>query len=232
MENSNNQIIGKTAEDDLEVISDDDSDSDIDFNIECLGITSLQGTGEYLFNSNAISSYRDNLQRFIEPAHKGTLESAGPLASSVTNADPEPSASHDKRREIEDSAIFEFRDQISSRKNESSSDSDYEGQTKAIPVEVAPFEHSSDSTPNPGSESLQQSSPSHDEPLDGSIDIVPMSTQLTKWITDRLWPPSNGLQRIWYLCVSFGLVGFFPKGNSDAYSCFLCCVGLWSTYVY
>lgn len=34
----------------------------------------------------------------------------------------------------------------------------------------------------------------------GQIELL--STRVTKWVTNTLWPPSKGSQRIWYLCVS------------------------------
>lgn len=52
-------------------------------------------------------------------------------------------------------------------------------------------------------ESLASSSQIQDYRMPRERDSV--ATWVAKWLTDTLWPPSNGYKRIWYFCVSGSL---------------------------
>lgn len=72
--------------------------------------------------------------------------------------------------------------------------------------EVHQAEHTLEQTSIPGPDLSGEPSSSPDETHHMSEEIVPSFTRLTKWVTDRIWPTPDGLQRIWYLCVSLSLV--------------------------
>lgn len=78
--------------------------------------------------------------------------------------------------------------------------------------ELHEAEHTFEQTSIPSTDISGEPPFSPDETHRTSEEIVPTLTRLNKWITDKLWPTPDGLQRIWYLCV--GLI-VIPQSKSD-----------------
>lgn len=72
--------------------------------------------------------------------------------------------------------------------------------------EVHQAEHTLEQTSTPSPDLSVEPSSSPVETHHMSEEIVPTLTRLTKWVTDKVWPTPDGLQRIWYLCVSLSLI--------------------------
>ncbi|KAL1853897.1 hypothetical protein Daus18300_011639 [Diaporthe australafricana] len=196
-------VIDHNTGDDLEDSTDEDSESNVDSREQSSNAAVLRATGDYLVTSQAFSAYKHRLHQFIHPSHQKEQESVGSLARSATIADPLPTgtASQNKTSEIDESGLMSSQRRSESPRQIPSNNGD-EGQDKVMPAEVLRAEHKSDFTSDSRMERLQEFSPSNsqDQNLDISEEIFSVSKRLTQWITDRIWPPPAGSQRIWYLC--------------------------------
>lgn len=186
--------------------TDDSSDEDSENGSDCHGASqsasSLQATGNFLVTSQAFLSYKQRLHEFISPPHENKDENAGALAHFVPKHDSQLAPHHEK-----DHGDGELNLELSEEgvsKDDALEKGEFERKKKAASVESPSVARGSDIDINPTSESLDEVSSSNTQQLglDLSVVEIPLSTRVTKWITDRLWPPPEGSQRIWYLCVS------------------------------
>lgn len=137
-----------------------------------LDMTSLQAIGEYFVTSQAFSQYKQRLRQFLHPDQ-------GKEHGSAEARD----AHHDRAENPDD-------DQIEGTRNRAE---EYLAERRADDTW-------SEATPENFQEPSARSSQVSGRRMPWERDSF--ATWVTKWVTDTLWPPSKGSQRIWYLCVS------------------------------
>lgn len=171
-------------EDDQEGLESEGSEVEDVQDQPSLDMSSLQAIGEYFVTSQAFSQYKQRLHRFLHPDHGKEDKSADVQA-----------AHHDRK--------------------EHRMDAPRTVEPGAKTFTDTGTEHSLDDqnewTRNQADERLSEHKGNFQESLPGSSRMqgcrMPwerdsFSTWVAKWVTDILWPPSNGYQRMWYFCVS------------------------------
>lgn len=156
-----------------------------------LDMTSLQAIGEYFVTSRAFSQYKQRLHQFLHPDHEDKGEST---AVQGTNSNQEARVL-DAPRPIEPGLTDTGTDDSLECQHQGTRDQ----------VEEHLDEHRADGMQNVSmSEDLHASL--HSSPqIEGRPMLMErnsLATWIAKWVTDTLWPPSKGSQRIWYFCVS------------------------------
>lgn len=182
--------------------SDEDSENGSDGHGASQSASSLQETGNFLVTSKAFLSYKQRLHKFILPTHENKNETAAHLAHIVLKHDSQLAPHHGKGQVNEESKLELPEHEV--WKDESPDPDGFGSQRKAVSVESSPVARGSGLDTNPASESFDEglSGTTQDPRFDLSVVTLLLSTRVNKWITDRLWPPRKGSQRIWYLCVS------------------------------
>lgn len=154
-----------------------------------LDMKSLQAIGEYFVTSWAFSQYKQRLHRFLHPEQKKEDESTGAQGTKSRPADDHG----DESREIERggqpllSADMDhpFDDHVSETRIRVD-DEDYPAEEKSR---------------------LGDSQRPPPRPIPAPDHLMPrqrdsLAIWVKKRVTDTLWPPSKGSQRVWYHCVS------------------------------
>lgn len=182
--------------------SDEDSEIGSDNHEAPPSASSLQATGNFLVTSHAFASYKQRLHDFLCPSHDKKLETARPPTTMVTTSDSQLALHHEKGHENEDSKSALSEDKVS--KHEDLENDRLESQNRAVSIEAPAVARGPEPNTNLTPESFDESFPytPQDIGIASPIATIPLSTRVRTWITDRLWPPQTGSQRIWYLCVS------------------------------
>lgn len=183
--------------------SDEDSENSSNRHGASQSASSLQATGNFLVKSQAFLSYKQRLHEFISPNHENKDENAGLPVHFDPKHESKLAPHHEKGHGDGEFKLELSENEVS--KDDSLGKDGFESQKKAVSVESPSVAgRQSDPDINPTSESIDEvfSPTTQDLGLDLSVVAIPLSTRVTKWITDRLWPPRKGSQRIWYLCVS------------------------------
>lgn len=182
--------------------SDVDSEIGSDHHEESPSAESLKATVDFLVTSQAFTSYRQRLHKFIWPSHKEEHGNAGLPPRGATMSDSQSPIHHEKRHKGEDPKIALAGDEVS--RDEALEKDRIESQNKVVFVETPAIAEPSDLHTNLTSESFDEDfqPSSQDTGLELPRATNSLSTRVRKWVIDRLWPPQNGSKRIWYLCVS------------------------------
>lgn len=151
-----------------------------------LYISSLQAIGEYFVTSRAFSQYKQRLHQFLHPIHE--MEHHPPELRGA-QCDQEPHRM-DVPREFEPGA----ENFVETGKEHSL------GDQKEDRGAQRPGKSRINSNFVDSGQPLARLS--HIEDRRMPWDRGSFATWVAKWATDKLWPPSNGSKRIWYLCVS------------------------------
>lgn len=182
----------KHVEDDRNSLGSDESEVETIEDQPSLDMTSLQATGEYFVTSQAFPQYKQRLHQFLHP-DRGKTDELAKAQDAYRDRDEDP---------MEMSTAFHT-GPINTCAERSLDDDDDEQDGKRNQKCIV--EHKTDDNPH-GSRS-QNAYESFPRPSQGQILRMPWETDsfatwVTKWVTDTVWPPSEGSQGMWYLCVS------------------------------
>lgn len=202
----------RDTHDEQEGSSDVDSEIGSDHHEESPSAESLKATVNFLVTSQAFTSYRQRLHKFIWPSHEKDHGNAGLPSPGVTMSNSQTPFHHEKRHKGEDPKMDLSGDEVS--KDESLEKDRIESQNKVVSVETPAIAEPSDLHTNLTSESFDQDFPPSSQDIGPELPRATnsLSTRVRKWVIDRLWPPQNGSNRIWYLCVS----NHFSSNSSNA----------------
>lgn len=184
----------KNVEEDQKSLGSNESEVEDGVGQPSLDMTNLQAIGEYFVTSRAFSQYKQRLRQFLHPndgMKHGSAEVQGAYHSGEEHL-------IDASRAVEPGAM-----PSTDTDTEHPLDNQREGTTSQAEGWLA--EHRADHTRNESRSEVTQ------EPFPGSSQTQGLrmpwerdvfTTWVAKWVTDTFWPPSQGSQRIWYLCVS------------------------------
>lgn len=183
--------VDKPFENDEEALESDESEFESVEEQPSLDMTSLQAIGEYFVTSRAFSQYKQRLYQFLHPGHEDRGESA---------------AVQGKNSNQQDHVLGVLR-AIELGSTDIGTDDSLECQHQGTRdrAEEHLDEHRADgiqnvSLPKDLHASLDSSPQIEGRPM--LMERDSLATWLAKWVTDTLWPPLKGSQRIWYFCVS------------------------------
>lgn len=193
----------RRPDDEQESSSDEDPEPGSNHHEPSPTASSLQETGNFLVTSQAFVSYKQRLHDFVRPSHGKSQETtAGLLAHSDTTLALQPSSFLGNTDSIAEPELALSEEEV--QKEEVPATESYESGEKATSAGTPPVDKESDSITDSDLEIFSDLSPSTFENVGLALPAatIPKWTRVSKWMTDRLWPPRHGSQRIWYLCVS------------------------------
>lgn len=172
-----------------------------------LDMNRLQAIGVFIVTSRAFSQYKQRLHQFLHPDYQSDTKSRSGQEVEYgpeTNRGGEPMALDpgdrlwiysDADHPLDDHQQ-ETRSQAEDHPAEPKVETRNESSSKYTQEHLAP--------------SLK--TPDHRLPWERDS----LTTWVTKVVTDILWPPSKGFQRIWYLCVSKPPLTHVPAYHLEA----------------
>lgn len=162
-----------------------------------LDIASLQAVGEYLITSRAFSQYKQRLDQFLHPKLRKEHETADVQGAHYDRKENHMGAS----RAVE--PVAKTLNDTGTRNPSENQSQGMRNQDQASYTKHRTGDIWNDSRPGDVQEFSSSSSQIQARRMPWERDSF--ATWVAKLVTDTMWPPANGSQRIWYLCVSSSL---------------------------